>query len=183
MILVMSLILKHDNGHFPIPQCQQECLGVCCPKDLVEARGRGSCQRCLADGKNETQNNFFYNFNIYERGICQWCLAEGKNLNLHCNRQYHWNNIIRHSTQVAKTDLVEGTYPEGSAWRPVVKVLKIPSSSEWYWLLYFKKVVGQGKGAKYLIRRDKVKVPKNIPKGDYALSFRWIVMSSHAFAL
>merc|ERR1719278_791509 len=56
---------------------------------------------------------------------------------------------------VAKTDLVEGTYPEGSAWRPVVKVL------------------GQGKEAKYLIRRDKVKVPKNIPKGDYALSFRW----------
>ena len=43
--------------------------------------------------------------------------------------------------------------------------------------------MGQGKEAKYLIRRDKVKVPKNIPKGDYALSFRWIFMSSHAFAL
>ena len=43
--------------------------------------------------------------------------------------------------------------------------------------------MGQGKEAKYLIRRDKVKVPKNIPKGDYALSFRWIFMSSHAFAI
>merc|ERR1711902_301847 len=56
---------------------------------------------------------------------------------------------------VSKTDLVEGTYPEGSAWRPV------------------EKVVGQGKEAEYLIRKDKVKVPENLPKGDYVLSFRW----------
>merc|ERR1711953_203486 len=56
---------------------------------------------------------------------------------------------------VSKTDLVEGTYPEGSAWRQVVKV------------------VGQGKQAEYLIRKDKVKVPENLPKGDYVLSFRW----------
>merc|ERR1712039_1064603 len=45
--------------------------------------------------------------------------------------------------------------PEGSAWRPV------------------EKVVGQGKEAEYLIRKDKVKVPENLPKGDYVLSFRW----------
>jgi len=56
---------------------------------------------------------------------------------------------------VSKTDLVEGTYPEGSAWRPV------------------EKVVGQGKEAEYLIRKDKVKVPENLPEGDYVLSFRW----------
>merc|ERR1719184_474865 len=56
---------------------------------------------------------------------------------------------------VSKTDLVVGTYPEGSAWRPVVKV------------------EGRGKGMKYLIRKDKVKVPKNLPMGDYVLSFRW----------
>merc|ERR1712212_747320 len=54
-----------------------------------------------------------------------------------------------------KKDLVVGTYPEGSAWRPVVKV------------------EGRGKGMKYLIRKDKVKVPKNLPMGDYVLSFRW----------
>merc|ERR1711970_1151183 len=56
---------------------------------------------------------------------------------------------------VSKKDLVIGTYPEGSAWRPVVKV------------------EGRGKGMKYLIRKDKVKVPKNLPMGDYVLSFRW----------
>jgi len=56
---------------------------------------------------------------------------------------------------VSKTDVVEGTYPEGSAWRPVVKV------------------EGRGKYAKYLIRKDKVKVPENLPEGDYVLSFRW----------
>ena len=27
--------------------------------------------------------------------------------------------------KVSKTDLVEGTYPEGSAWRPVEKVIMI----------------------------------------------------------
>jgi len=56
---------------------------------------------------------------------------------------------------VSKTDLVVGTYPEGSAWRPVVKV------------------EGKGKTMKYLIRKDKVKVPTNLPTGDYVLSFRW----------
>ena len=29
--------------------------------------------------------------------------------------------------KVSKTDLVEGTYPEGSAWRPVEKVIMIYS--------------------------------------------------------
>ena len=29
--------------------------------------------------------------------------------------------------KVLKTDLVEGTYPEGSAWRPVEKVIMIYS--------------------------------------------------------
>merc|ERR1711972_310584 len=53
---------------------------------------------------------------------------------------------------VSKIDLVEGTYPEGSAWRPV------------------EKTVGQGKEAEYLIRKDKVKVPENLPEGDYVLS-------------
>ena len=41
-----------------------------------------------------------------------------------------------------------------------------------------KKVEGRGKGMKYLIRKDKVKVPKNLPMGDYVLSFRWKIMQS-----
>ena len=44
----------------------------------------------------------------------------------------------------------------------------------WPWnLIHTLKVVGQGKQAEYLIRKDKVKVPENLPKGDYILSFRW----------
>ena len=44
----------------------------------------------------------------------------------------------------------------------------------WPWnLIHTLKVVGQGKQAEYLIRKDKVKVPENLPKGDYVLSFRW----------
>ena len=41
-----------------------------------------------------------------------------------------------------------------------------------------KKVVGKGKEAKYLIRKDKVQVPKNLPEGDYVLSFRWNIIQS-----
>ena len=42
-----------------------------------------------------------------------------------------------------------------------------------------KKVEGKGKTMKYLIRKDKVKVPTNLPTGDYVLSFRWNIMQSY----
>ena len=41
------------------------------------------------------------------------------------------------------------------------------------------KVEGRGKNAKYLIRKDKVKVPENLPEGDYVLSFRWNIIQSN----
>ena len=43
------------------------------------------------------------------------------------------------------------------------------------------KVEGKGKYAKYLIRKDKVKVPENLPEGDYVLSFRLKMSCSQAF--
>jgi len=46
-------------------------------------------------------------------------------------------------------DLREGTYPEGSVWRPVGKVME---------------------GA---IRKDLVLVPTTLPPGDYVLGWRW----------
>ena len=50
-----------------------------------------------------------------------------------------------------QTDLSEGTYPEGSVWRPVGK--KVKSS--------------------LTLRKDSVVVPSTLPPGDYVLSLRW----------
>jgi len=50
-----------------------------------------------------------------------------------------------------QTDLREGTYPEGSVWRPV------------------------GISGYHALRRDKVIVPSNITPGDYVLGWRWDV--------
>merc|ERR1712051_237277 len=50
-----------------------------------------------------------------------------------------------------QTDLSEGTYPEGSVWRPVGK--KVKSS--------------------LTLRKDSVVVPSTLAPGDYVLGFRW----------
>ena len=51
-----------------------------------------------------------------------------------------------------QTDLSEGTYPEGSVWRPVGKYLK-------------SKVM--------TMRKDSVVVPASLAPGDYVLGWRW----------
>merc|ERR1712183_592142 len=56
--------------------------------------------------------------------------------------------------EVRQDDLTEGTYPEGSAWRSVAK------KGEWPY--------GPG-----LLRKDWVKIPADLPEGDYVLGFRW----------
>merc|ERR1712212_1346482 len=50
-----------------------------------------------------------------------------------------------------QTDLREGTYPEGSAWRPVGKYLK----------------------SKLTMRKDSVVVPASLKPGKYVLGWRW----------
>merc|ERR1711936_965387 len=50
-----------------------------------------------------------------------------------------------------QTDLREGTYPEGSVWRPVGKYLK----------------------SKLTMRKDSVVVPSTLAPGDYVLGWRW----------
>jgi len=50
-----------------------------------------------------------------------------------------------------QTDLSEGTYPEGSVWRPVGKKVK----------------------SALTLRKDSVVVPSTLAPGDYVLSLRW----------
>merc|ERR1712088_378275 len=50
-----------------------------------------------------------------------------------------------------QTDLSEGTYPEGSVWRPVGKYLK----------------------SALTLRKDSVVVPSTLAPGDYVLGWRW----------
>ena len=52
-----------------------------------------------------------------------------------------------------QVDRTDGTYPEGSAWRPVGVYEK-----------------GAGWGA---FRKDQVTVPTDLPEGQYVLSLRW----------
>jgi len=54
--------------------------------------------------------------------------------------------------KVEQDDLVEGTYPEGSAWRHVARST----------------TTGNG-----YLRKDTVVVPAYLPQGDYVLSLRW----------
>lgn len=51
-------------------------------------------------------------------------------------------------------DLREGTFPVGSVWRPIGKIIR------WTW---------------YVLRKDSVRVPAHLPEGDYVLSLRWDV--------
>ena len=50
-----------------------------------------------------------------------------------------------------QTDLSEGTYPEGSVWRPVGKYVK----------------------SELTLRKDSVVVPSTLAPGDYVLGWRW----------
>jgi len=55
--------------------------------------------------------------------------------------------------KVPQEDLSEGTYPAGSAWRPIGKAIQ-----------------KQGDG---FIRQDTVSVPSDLAEGEYVLSLRW----------
>merc|ERR1711892_958908 len=57
--------------------------------------------------------------------------------------------------KVPQEDLSEGTYPAGSAWRPIGKAIQ-------------KK--GEGDG---FIRQDTISVPSDLAEGEYVLSLRW----------
>jgi len=57
-------------------------------------------------------------------------------------------------TKFQQEDRVNGTFPEGSVWRPVG-------------------VTGEGTGGVGLFRKDEVLVPSDLPEGDYVLSMRW----------
>ena len=61
------------------------------------------------------------------------------------------NNTDEAWVKFDQRDLKEGTYPEGSVWRPV------------------------GVSGYHALRRDKVIVPSNLTPGDYVLGWRWDV--------
>lgn len=60
-----------------------------------------------------------------------------------------------------QTDLREGTYPVGSVWRPIGKVLH---GTPHVW---------------YVLRKDAVRIPDDLEAGDYVLSLRWDVQNGH----
>ena len=64
------------------------------------------------------------------------------------------------SLKYEQTDLREGTYPEGSVWRPVGFATKQPQ-----------------------LRRDKVIIPSNLTPGDYVLGWRWDVATGNQVIL
>ena len=57
--------------------------------------------------------------------------------------------------KVDQKDLTKGTFPAGSAWRHIAKIRRDD-------------VFGAG-----YLRKDTVKIPKNLPSGNYVLSLRW----------
>ena len=70
-----------------------------------------------------------------------------------------------------QTDLREGTYPEGSVWRPIGKVIRWT----WYILRSDVNLIYSSKLPCSFIRKDSVRVPAHLPEGDYVLSLRWDV--------
>ena len=64
--------------------------------------------------------------------------------------------MMRYVTKmVEQEDLTEGTYPAGGAWRHVTKM------------------VPGGIDAPQILRKNMVRVPYNLPEGDFVLSSRW----------
>ena len=72
------------------------------------------------------------------------------------NKNATWASSLKYE----QTDLREGTYPEGSVWRPVGFATKQPQ-----------------------LRRDKVIVPSNLTPGDYVLGWRWDVATGNQVIL
>ena len=70
-----------------------------------------------------------------------------------------------------QTDLREGTYPVGSVWRPIGKVIR----GTWYILRSDVNLIPSSELRCSFIRKDSVRVPAHLPEGDYVLSLRWDV--------
>ena len=70
-----------------------------------------------------------------------------------------------------QTDLREGTYPVGSVWRPIGKIIRWT----WYILRSDVNLIPSSKLPWSFIRKDSVRVPAHLPEGDYVLSLRWDV--------
>ena len=70
-----------------------------------------------------------------------------------------------------RTDLREGTFPVGSVWRPIGKIFR----GTWYILRSDVNLIPSSKLPWSFIRKDIVRVPADLPEGDYVLSLRWDV--------
>merc|ERR1711936_694038 len=72
------------------------------------------------------------------------------------------SNVLEFATNFTMiADLREGTYPVGSVWRPIGKVLH---GTPHVW---------------YVLRKDAVRIPDDLEAGDYVLSLRWDVQNGH----
>jgi len=86
-----------------------------------------------------------------KKAITEECFA--KNVLEFASRSTMMRELEKPGTweRVRQYDLTEGTYPAGSAWRNVAKKGEQPG----------------------LLRKDWVKIPADLPEGDYVLGFRW----------
>ena len=75
------------------------------------------------------------------------------------------NNTDEAWVKFDQRDLKEGTYPQGSIWRPVGVTrgwrVEVPLLRKWKWQ------------SQTLLRKDSVVVPGNLQPGNYVLGWRW----------
>ena len=77
-----------------------------------------------------------------------------KPLNKHTDGGFDWGHgeeVEEKWEKFEQIDLSEGTFPEGSVWRPVGKFVKSTTT----------------------LRKDSVRVPDNLEPGNYVLGWRW----------
>jgi len=87
-----------------------------------------------------------------KKGITEECFARNVLKFATDYTMMRWHSRPGEWFKVPQTDLTQGTYPPGSAWRHVAKVV--------------------GDNYQYL-RKDFVHIPNDLPEGDYVLGFRW----------
>ena len=77
-----------------------------------------------------------------------------KPLNKHTDGGFDWGHgeeVEEKWEKFEQIDLSEGTFPEGSVWRPVGKFVQSATT----------------------LRKDSVRVPDNLEPGNYVLGWRW----------
>ena len=89
-----------------------------------------------------------------KEGITEECFAQ--NLLKFATQHTMMRNLEKAGAweKVEQKDLTEGTYPAGSAWRHIVKIVKAHKTEG-------------------IVRKDSVIIPSDLAEGDYVLSFRW----------